>query len=243
MNISGARQISEYTSHLPNFTSPSSILCQSKAIPGFANYILNPSPFSNILRLVEINLDETSESIASAEQLFIHPDWNLAAWTVNQNGTVPGHRGCARRLITAFQIWMSENGEKSQAVLDFANIHRFISLQALSLVPFETTTQHPSDADASRMELKSKGMVQVWKYGLDSRSSKFGVVVTILGCILVLLRTWLYWVYKEDVKDATEIIIIATRRNPPTDEKWSGEKHEFPIIKFNNRSQMVSFHG
>ena len=233
--ISGPRQMSEYTSDIPtsaNSTSRYSILCHSKTILGFANYILNPSPFSNILRLVELNLDETSNSIASAPQLFIHPDWNLAAWTVNQNGWVLGSRGCARRLITAFQNWITKNGDKSQAVLDFANIHRFIALQGLSMVPFETTTKQPSDANASHKELKSKGMVQVWKYSLDSRSSRFGVVVAMLGCICVLVRTWLYWVYKEDVKDATEIMIITTRR-----------MQQFPILKFNNQSQKLSFYG
>ena len=91
--------------------------------------------------------------------------------------------------------------------------------------------------------------MQVWKYGIESRSAKFGVVVTILGCVIVVLRTGLYWVYKEDVKDATEIIVLVMRRNAPpaADDEMEGQdeekKQEFPIIRFNNRSRVVSFHG
>jgi hypothetical protein len=187
---------------------------------------------------VELNvIDESSETTLSP--LLIHPDWTLAAWSVDRNGIVNGTRGSAIKLIKALEGWLYY-GDAYQDSRDFINIHMFMTVQALSMVPYSTTQAPPSGTNALPQALDSKAQVYVWTYGLDSRSSKFGVVVMILGCICIVARSFLY---QGDMKDATEILITILKRNPALPKEWPNEEQEFPVVAIDDTSQLISFRG
>jgi hypothetical protein len=243
INRTGPQQTFVYK--IPSFVNDSTLIwCDSQAVIGFADYVLDPDPLSNLIRLVELNVvGEGVSQAASPPPLFVHPDWTLAAWSVNNNSAVVGTRGAARKLITAMENWISL-GSDSRYASDFQLIHRFMALQSLSLIGYTTTTQKPTNT-TSNPPLGRKAQAQVWKYDINSRSSVFGVVVVLLGCLCVMARTFFY---NSVSKSATEILVTALNQNYKPllsrDElDVEREEAEFPVLKLDDSMKNISFHG
>ncbi|TLD29602.1 hypothetical protein E2P81_ATG05896 [Venturia nashicola] len=265
-NVSGPQQIFEYrrikplqgkntqTNEIKDLTD--FIFYDSQTMLGLADYVLNTSQVSNTIRLIEMNVITSKESdVPIPQPIFMHPEWSLAAWSVDRTGplnTVSGTRGASRKLIIAMEQWISKRNF-SQAQVDFSNIHQFVAAHTLSLMPYSNTTTKPTDPTINPL-LPRKAMIQVWKYDNKSSSSRFAIAVLILGLICVLARTWLYYLDREEMKDATEILVQALktinghyRRSssgtssllPPTPEleqytdNGSEDEKEFPVVRVN----------
>ncbi|QDS77289.1 hypothetical protein FKW77_004324 [Venturia effusa] len=182
------------------------VWCDSKTVLGLADYVLNPSRVSNPMRLTEMNaITETPQPI------FMHPEWSLAAWSVDRTGpynTAGKKRGASRNIIIALENWI-KLGDLSQAAMDFRYIHKFVAVQTLSMVSYSTTSIKPKDGTHSL--LSRKAMIQVWKYDHQSSSSRFAIAILILGLVCVVARTYLYLFDREEMKDATEILVQALK--------------------------------
>jgi hypothetical protein len=224
--LTGPRQIVEYTREVPFLSMHGVIVkdfiyCDSQAVLSLADFVLSPSDTSNAISLVEVDhLFWSNPEMPTPQPLYIHPDWSLAAWSVdNQNDYVGGRRGAARKIGQAFESWIAAfatNGGTSdtfQSAEDFRNIFGFMGAQTLSMIPY-TTIMETQGASPLQPPLPSKASIQIWKYDLRSLSSIFGFVTLILGIICVLARTVLYAMDSADAKDATEILITALRQMP-----------------------------
>jgi hypothetical protein len=226
--FTGPRQIFEYTRNIPFFTQknesiPDFIFCDSQSMLGLADYSLNPSPLSNPIRLVETNVITNSSSNTPGPQpIYLHPDWTLAAWSVNSlNGSVGGRRAAARKIVVAFEGWVAafatsadtSESDNFQSAQDFRNIHKFMGAQTMSLIPYTFFETQPKDTSLQPV-LYRKAMVQIWKYDLNTSSSIFGFVIVLLGVIVVIARTIMYAIEREDMKDATEILVAALQQLP-----------------------------
>lgn len=51
--------------------------------------------------------------------------------------------------------------------------------------------------------------VHVWAYGLDSRTSKLGIVVTMLGAVCVVISTVLSMIWRRKQRSLTDLIVAA----------------------------------
>ncbi|QDS77290.1 hypothetical protein FKW77_004347 [Venturia effusa] len=228
----GASQIFEYKRNVPLLGSRNEppfgtrqlkdfVYCISQTKLGIADYALNPSLLSNPIRLVETNVITDADSITPAPQSTpIHPDWTRAAWNIDGgNDFVGGRNGAARKTITAFEGWLvafankPETSNNVQAAQDFRNIHKFMGAQTVSLVPYTTSGTKPKDA-LSQPVLRRKAMIQIWKYDVKTPSSIFGFIIMLLGAILVVVRTILYTTDRENMKDATQILVSALAQVP-----------------------------
>ncbi|KAL3430684.1 hypothetical protein BDV09DRAFT_199443 [Aspergillus tetrazonus] len=225
LNISDSQQTYEYS--MPEYSN-SSLWCHNSAFLSFAAYTLNPSPVSNILQLAQLGvlhddpgMDESNTN--SGATLSIHPDWILAAWSVNgTDGVVPATRGSSSRFIDAFQRYIYDPVADS---LRFNIIHSYATMQAVSLVPYTTTIlstaadhrdqrQREDDNPYTSATLTAWATVQLWKFGIDSRTKVLGVVVMIIGIVVVLINT-IFWF--ESPKSPTQIIVAALKHPPPPD--------------------------
>jgi hypothetical protein len=169
------------------------------ALLGFASYELDASPLTNPMVLA------TTQSLPpTGSPIHIDPAWMLAAWTVDNKGTLAPNRTAtteALRTMKRFSTSTESGGEDEDTSGLFRHLS-YISLlpvtQALSMIDYNTTSHGTTKAAlafAIRREdcphLARTARMYVWAYGLNSRTSYFGATVAILGTLVVLLQIWL----------------------------------------------------
>ena len=126
--------------------------------------------------------------------LGVHPDWNLAAWAVDRNGSVPNTRAAAVALIQASVDTLDYPVYRALNVRDFYGIHRWSLHHAVSMIAYHYFDQAipPSVSADGKLHpmLRVWASGQLWKFGLESRTSKLGVVVMAVGWVVVLIRPY-----------------------------------------------------
>lgn len=99
-----------------------------------------------------------------------------------------------------------------QAPLALTNFIYFSFLQSLSMVTFNktnVTAPGPKHEDLAHPTLSYWAMVHVWRFGIDSRTSKFGVAVASVGCLVVLVSTIVGLLVRRRQRSLTELIVAA----------------------------------
>ncbi|KAF7504441.1 hypothetical protein GJ744_002245 [Endocarpon pusillum] len=165
--------------------------CDANYTLSFATYVLNPSSQNNLLNLVELQVSDTVDG-----HLEVHPDWILASWAVDRNGFVRKNRASGRALLESFIRTFSEPDQRALSIMDFYGAHLSSVSHAVSMISY--TDIHPetspgaSTDEKRHPELRVWASGQLWKFGLESRTSNLGFVVVIAGTIVVLLRIYCY---------------------------------------------------
>ncbi|CEL10401.1 hypothetical protein ASPCAL13521 [Aspergillus calidoustus] len=223
-NISGPQLTYIYS--MPEHTT-STVWCYNVAHLGFADYTLDPNPLTNYLGLVQLSIlnghpsaDPKSNNRAVAT---VHPDWVLAAWSVSPGGEISPTRGSIGRFSEAFLEATAPEREGERINLMFSSVHTWSSAQVLSFINYDTATissaqergeqeQRVKDDPLLQSFLPSWATVQVWKFGIESRTSILGVVIMTTGVVIVLLTTIL-WI--EPPKTPTGLVVGALLHSPP----------------------------
>lgn len=78
--------VTEYSSTAATYP----YFCSSFTYLRFPNYVFDTSAVTNPLSLVLV--EDNGPVTANDEPISVHPDWVLAAWSVNKNGSVKGVR-------------------------------------------------------------------------------------------------------------------------------------------------------
>ncbi|KAJ0417629.1 hypothetical protein BJY00DRAFT_303344 [Aspergillus carlsbadensis] len=221
-NISGPQLTYVYS--MPEHTA-STVWCYNVAHLGFADYTLDPNPLTNMVSLVQLSIlnghpsaDPESNNRAVAT---VHADWVLAGWSVDPDGEVSPTRGSVARFSAAFLDAIGPEPERFSPIFGF--VHTRASAQILSFINYDTATistaqEHREQAQRVKEDpllqsfLPSWATVQVWKFGIESRTSILGVVIMTTGAVIVLLTTIL-WV--EPPKSPTGLIVGALVHSPP----------------------------
>jgi hypothetical protein len=168
----------------PSSSNPSQrLFCQIAAYIGVLQYALNPSPYINSLGIVQTY--PLTDIFTDTEPSVMHPDWILAAWSVKANGTVDGTKAEAKEMVKAIKDVLVYNASSSHWN-HLLNLNGYAVLQAMSMVNYHTIDKPIEDG---QLLLEAYVSVQVWAYGLGSRTSKMAAAVVIAGCICVLLHT------------------------------------------------------
>jgi hypothetical protein len=222
-NISDSQQTYEYASDFGDRV----IWCDYIAWLSFATYAVDPSPVSNSLHLAQLGVlharpdIDTEDNRGRAATLNIHADWILAAWSINAtNGRVDGSRGASRNLVIAYQRFISD---PAVGYARFGLIHIWTTMQAASLIPYTTRTlstssdrslqrEHEANNPYTAATLTSWATVQIWKYGIDSRTKTLGAVILIIGIVIVLATT-LMWI--ESPQSPTRVVVAALFQDRP----------------------------
>ena len=168
--------------------------CDSIAYPAFPTYALNTLQTVNPMSLVQLHkLPDAS----SSAPLVVHPDWWLAAWSVEQNGTVDRNRTVGRNYgekLRKFFLdefsWEDINPDQQEAVLN----HFYSIAQSISLISYDfdnSTDALQALPTPDQPIFNAYATLRVWAFGISGRTSKIGVAVALLGCACVLLRVGL----------------------------------------------------
>lgn len=201
-NSSAMVGLTEYDFLLNPFEYDSDVRlwCDSSAYLGFPTYVLDPSPVSNPHRLVTMRNNTNPEP--NSTPLEIDPDWLLAAWSVDHNGTVDGNRAAAQ-VLSRLQASLAQSPQSPQPPqppqLDYGSediyrlaifglFHIYSTYQAMSMITYSWADPFNSTAgseDASHPVFRSWATRHVWAYG---STTNLAAMVVIAGALCVLLR-------------------------------------------------------
>jgi hypothetical protein len=187
------------------------IWCRSFAFLRFPTYVLDTSPATNPLNLV---LTEDNGPVTPTDEpISIHPDWTLAAWSVDKGQMVPGDRPSAQFLVDGFLFPTIGSAVLSNILI----AHSVVAAQSFSLIDYST-----KDIDAAGSAptptspiLEVGILIFVWSYGLESRTSKLGAVIVILGCVIVLMRMVVGICVRTVDRDLLKYVTTALEQSPP----------------------------
>jgi hypothetical protein len=212
-------QLFEYnlsSSSSPNFT----VMCQSFPHLIFPEYTiqLTPSEINGTIVKLEVPSD------APPNPIFLHPDWILAAWSVPRSGTVNGNRATASNLVADLK-WLANARQDytpwrlaSYFMRDSGELydqHLIMYFHALSLVDFSVLKDaefaKTTANDASHPWLTASKRLRVWAYGNGSRTFKLGAVVSIFGCLCVVIRTVVSQFFRINRPSTLEIVTAALK--------------------------------
>ncbi|RDW75372.1 hypothetical protein BP6252_06514 [Coleophoma cylindrospora] len=242
LNVSITDPIHAVEYYSPNFDSQSSIWCKSNYALGTADYVLDPSEITNLLRLIQLNVDHENGSLDAGTPLYVHADWILAGWAVDRNGNMDANRYISERLINAIQYFI-KYGKTNRSSFDFINYHRFINIQALSMIPFTNTTNKPSNKTIGADKLLSRSaQIQAWSFSLSSRASILGITTIMIGCLLTIMQIIMYYYCPADTVDATAILeSILNRYYLAQNEIETDMKEEYPTLVTDDTTGAIGF--
>lgn len=156
---------------------------------GFPTYAYEISELGNPLALVQLN--NLTEIGPSDAPIMMHPDWMLAAWSVDSGGTVEGHRAMAKGFVKTLPTnpndWDGPNME------ELVYLHTYCVCQATSLVDwsYEDYTNSTNAALQTGPIFHRYNTLHQWAYWLSDRTSQLGVAVVLLGAACVFIRLFL----------------------------------------------------
>jgi hypothetical protein len=180
--------------------------CRSFAFLRFPTYVLDTSPATNPFSLIAI--EDNGPVTPTDEPISVHPDWTLAAWSVDKGQMVPDDRPSAQAFVGTF-------GDSDFSAL--SAVHSIVVAQSFSLIDYSL-----KDIDAASSAptptnpvLEVDLLIFVWSYGFESRTSKLGAVIAILGCIIVLMRMVVGICVRTVDRDVLKYVTTALEQSPP----------------------------
>lgn len=117
--------------------SQARVWCEALTYINFPTYSMDTSLSSNELHLVHLDDLESAGTVTIKQPLVVSPDWFLAAWSVDRNGTVDGARPVARDLPRVLSAFSTE--QSAPNTLHFLFYHIYALGQAMSMVIYSTT--------------------------------------------------------------------------------------------------------
>ncbi|KAK4983808.1 hypothetical protein LTR50_007010 [Elasticomyces elasticus] len=213
------------------------------AFSAFANYTLDVSPLTNPLSLVQIqNLPN------NGTPMVLDPAWTLAAWSADVNGVLVSDRTTTLMLLDVMGKLLEDPQKelKDDAFVDYLSLLPVI--QTLSLIDHSVKNVSSTSAPDTRYpRMTRNARLNVWAYGLSSRTSYLGIVVAIAGCLVVLIQVVLGLVDRRPHKSSTELLIAALK-HPPGGEFTNVPRNEKEMarvrfhLKHDDGPRLLEFH-
>ncbi|KAK5134276.1 hypothetical protein LTR08_006820 [Meristemomyces frigidus] len=198
------------------------------AYTAFTEYTLDPSALTNPLLLVQVqSIPEIMNAVA------LNPAWTLAAWSVDNGGTLPANRTVATDLLNVMQSILDNTiNDDADMYYQLMAITAIPMLQTLSLVDYEITDYNTDKITKALLDDKTHPVLYrnanmyVWAYGISSRTAYLGLAVTILGCAVVLTQFVLGLVTRKRYRSPTQLLVAALEHAPKGE--FDGREHDEP---------------
>ena len=173
------------------------IWCEQEAYLSFPNYLYDTSATSASTAIRLVQLLNITNPTADTVPLVVNPAWLLAAWSIENNGTVDSSRPMAKELTriipNLFSPWNYTNLTSDQT--EFFFLHTYALGQAMSMVNYfydnATAPDGSVPKDDQHPYLHHWATLHVWAFGLGSRTSRLGVAVVLAGSLCVLVHLFL----------------------------------------------------
>lgn len=141
------------------------------------------------------------EGLEPGDQLVIDPLWMLAAWSVDVNGTVDAAR--FPTLLPGGTDYGEDIWYFDEVWFEFYSLNIFAIAQTMSLISYDSVVLNESTGyDRNKDRIFDRWATRrVWAYGLDTRTSRLGVVVAIAGMVTVIFRLiFAVYIYRPKAK-------------------------------------------
>ncbi|KAI5356504.1 hypothetical protein Slin14017_G130650 [Septoria linicola] len=182
----------------------------------FANYTLDTSLITNPLSVIDFDLEHDATGLRHHRHR--HPAWTLAAWSAGHDARVSGTRASSMGLHSIFDaLWDQDNYQSTKPLPRmvnryYPNAYAFMPVnQMLSLIDYNTTGV-TSDTKPSRGHpiLHRDARMYVWAYGLQSRTSYVGAIITGIGCLVVIAEVFIgLFIDRRRFRSPTQLLVAA----------------------------------
>ncbi|KAK4495614.1 hypothetical protein PRZ48_012882 [Zasmidium cellare] len=213
-------EMSWNTSGLPGSTSSKmTLVIDFVALQSFATYTLDPSVLTNPFYTASwaLQLPENA-TLGNTTIVPVEPAWTLAAWAATAGGSIATTRSVASELRDVLRsIRTFYDAKLSPAEIVWGTRARLSKValmpivQTLSLIDYNTiaTTATRLDDDSPHPLLYRYSRINVYAYGLASRTSWVGVIVTSIGCIIVIAEVVLGLQDRRRFRSLTQLLVAA----------------------------------
>lgn len=233
-NITSNLQVVEYKTSKPKAPNLR-VWCTWNTYLGFGVYSYDAANLANPLGITQLN--NLSDVGPEDHAQIMHPDWLLAAWSVDNGGTVDGDRPVAKALTKTVSSMFSDDTDGDPTV-EFGYLHLYLLSQAASLVNWKY-----SNVDGTAETPWESGPIfhryanlHLWAYGFSDSTSRLGVIVALLGIACVLFRLTLAIVFRFRHEHSAVDLIVAALEHKSQGE-FAGLEDEIELAKV--RFQMV----
>ncbi|OQN97894.1 hypothetical protein B0A48_16205 [Cryoendolithus antarcticus] len=191
----------------------------------FTTYTFDPASFTNPMSLVQTPV-LPAHGQGGNDTVFIHPAWWLAALSLDDDKPIlPASRSVSQMM---FKIMKAElSGLEDPDVSSFASLAATVYIplfQTLSLANYEVAPGHNWDTT----QLNRMARMQVWAYGMSSRTAVLGITIVVAGIMAVLLQFFLGLGDRRQSKSLTQILVAALAHQPH-DEFSGGAGDELKV--------------
>ncbi|KAL9064466.1 MAG: hypothetical protein Q9157_007824 [Trypethelium eluteriae] len=223
-----------YLASAASTKSPLRVYCDATAILNFTTYSIDPTLTANPALTVQVA--GFPDGAANGSNVVLDPSWLLAAWSVNPNSTVSSNRSMTFNLQRNIQSWSNvnltndiwNNFTYSNNQNEFTDLNYAPLLQALTMINYDfTNITDPTGVKCSGDSsiLCSTIVVQVWAYGINTRTAILGVVVSILGILVVFARLILGIIYRSK-PECSEFELLVGALEHQNQGEFEGLHHE-----------------
>ncbi|KAI9681237.1 MAG: hypothetical protein M1817_002519 [Caeruleum heppii] len=204
---------------MPNITGDGNstrVYCPWTVSTVFAEYVLS---VTNPLQMVEIH--GLPPDYVPASTAFMQAEYINLAWSVNDGAFVPNRassqimRDAIRGMLDPpFSGWLNDS-----LVLHISRLQQVIFGHAASISDFNSTASTESDPTA---ELETYGAmpgwyaIQVYQYGLKTRTAILGAIVVIAGMLVVAARLVLFFAISTARMEERDLNDAAFRTHTPS---------------------------
>lgn len=182
--------------------------------PLWADYQLRLSPLEDP---VVVTTNTSVPDATTSAPVKIHPNWVLAAWSVNSSGIIGGTSTIGSMFTNLYSRDIDKAADEVQTgFLELISVLFLSTAHTFSLIPYNFTDVRgtPDQAlDKNAVYFYFWRSRRVWIYSLGSRTSLIGVVVITTGMVVVVLRTLLalyekFWHnYSTRAVSPTELVV------------------------------------
>lgn len=202
----------------PKSTNPEQVIFMEFSLSwDIGTYSLDATTVFPSLPVVEVRERSHLKSNAS---MMLDPAWALAAWGLSSGDKVAGTGAAAQilqvstnRFLNKYATWTRGDGLPDPDGNNVVGAILYTMLQAASLVEYSFT---PADSQKTLSQnddgrtLWTNLRRQIWGWGVDDRrTATLGIIVGILGCLTVLVRTVALIKTHELEPSSTELIAAA----------------------------------
>ncbi|KAI9779554.1 MAG: hypothetical protein M1839_007363 [Geoglossum umbratile] len=196
--------------HVPGVTYPNqTVMCWSETSLGFRDYVLDSLGVQpDRLDLVTVNdLPDVDE-----KPVRMHPDWLLAGWSVDRNGTVRSRRASARAVVTGIKLTIDDPSTGNLRYLTL--MQQLVFSQAASMIDYNTTLGNGT-FDKSNPSLDTFRMIKVYSYGFFSVPTKLAAAVVTAGLLFCLLHALLFVIERpRGLHSYQDLLAMAFKHQP-----------------------------
>lgn len=230
-NMTSNVQIVEYI--VPNTFSPNErTWCYWYTYLGFPTYSFDVSTYGNPLSLVQLN--NLSDTQPLDAPIVMHPDWMLAAWSTENEGTVDGNRPMAKAFVKTLPT-TSKDWTFDPDLVELSYLQLYCICQATSMVDWEAydPTNSTEVASSSGPIFYRYTTLHQWAFGLSDRTSQLGVSVVLLGVVCVFIRLILAVVFRfRHEHSAVELFVAALEHKSQGEFEGLDDELELAKVRF-----------